>query len=211
MFESPTSFKGADNPAITGDISLDYLYLTEALLDEPKLELQVVCTLVDDSPLKKTNASRGLQALSRTKRSTLNIILYGPPDLAEPIFNFIQECNDNLEDEAKIYLQDPVGCDRNVPYYNPQRLPPLDPFRQEFTLHLSRKIPLPINTGELQPLPELLELLDSQEDLPEATQPPKISTTLKRYVGFPVLHVLYEASSLRLTDYNVFEDIRSKL
>lgn len=210
-FESPRLFRVTEHPVVVGEINLDYLFLTEALLEEPRLELQILCTLLVDPPPRATTNGRRPRALGRTRRSSLNIILYGPADLSGPIFDFVQECNDHLDDETKIYLQDPVGCDRNVPYCNPQRLPPLDSSRQDFTFDLAGKLLLPVHTEELQPLPELLELLDSQEDLPEATQPPAISTALKRYVALSASKGLFDVTGPCFTDLSALQDIRSKL
>ncbi|WDK10480.1 WD domain-containing protein [Colletotrichum graminicola] len=107
--------------------------------------------------------------------------LYGQGSHSDDISLFIDQCNELLEDQPKLYLQDPVGCDRNVPYCNPQRLPPLDPTTYPHTLDLEQKRQSFVELEDLEPPPELLELLDSQEDLPEALQPPAIATPLKRH------------------------------
>ncbi|KAK0110161.1 hypothetical protein ONS95_002813 [Cadophora gregata] len=53
----------------------------------------------------------------RHKQSwTLRVILYGPPDLEDIIGQFLSG--------QKIYLQDPVHCDRCVPYRNPHVIQP---------------------------------------------------------------------------------------
>ncbi|RII05580.1 DNA repair protein rad5 [Alternaria sp. MG1] len=53
---------------------------------------------------------------SHRRRSLIPIsaILYGPKWLSEDLGAFCQD--------SEIYLQDPVGCDRDVLYYNPHRL-----------------------------------------------------------------------------------------
>jgi hypothetical protein len=57
----------------------------------------------------------------RTKRprqkgilTLISAILYGPKSLYEDIGSFCEE--------SEIYLQDPLDCDRDVPYCNPHRL-----------------------------------------------------------------------------------------
>ncbi|ORY13014.1 SNF2 family N-terminal domain-domain-containing protein [Clohesyomyces aquaticus] len=44
----------------------------------------------------------------------VSVIIYGPPNMFDDIGNFFQDC--------ELYLQDPIGCDRNVQYLNPHRL-----------------------------------------------------------------------------------------
>lgn len=55
---------------------------------------------------------------SRKLAGSLNVILYGPKDLADDVGDFVGKCG--------YYLQDPSGCDRDVPYCNPQCLSSLD-------------------------------------------------------------------------------------
>ena len=58
----------------------------------------------------------------KTQRKTtvcsLQAILYGPGRLADDVGDFITKCG--------YFLQDPLGCAKNVPYLNPQRLSSLD-------------------------------------------------------------------------------------
>jgi len=124
-----------------------------------------------------------LRVAGATPKCTLDIILYGPPELAGAIYDFIQECNENLQElqeEHMLYLQDPIGCNRDVPYQNPQKLPPLDATSVMFTSQLTQRLQNPIDLEDIEPRPELLDLLDSQEDLFEASQPAAISTPLER-------------------------------
>lgn len=57
--------------------------------------------------------SDGTAAKTRNKGS-LEIILYGPKNMADPVGMLMEECG--------YCLQDPYNCDRNVPYINPHRL-----------------------------------------------------------------------------------------
>jgi SWI/SNF-related matrix-associated actin-dependent regulator of chromatin subfamily A3 len=171
---------------LRGSVAPEYIFLTSALVDERNLELQVTCTVSVGTP-KVLSSGKRLRVPGAVPKCTIEIILYGPPELAESICEFIEDCNEYLEDGRKLYLQDPAGCDRNVPYRNPQRLPPLDDSAPDtLTLNLiSLGNNKTIGLEDIEPRPELLELLDSQEDLPEAPQPPAIATTLERYVPFP--------------------------
>lgn len=48
----------------------------------------------------------------------LRVILYGPENISDDVGEFLTRCGH--------YLQDPFGCNRNVPYLNPQRLSSLE-------------------------------------------------------------------------------------
>jgi len=186
--EGAEAFVGTNDPKLRGSVAPESVFLTSALIDETNLELQATCAVSADTP-KVLSSGKRLRVSGATPKCTIEIILYGPPELAEPICEFIEDCNEHLEDGRKLYLQDPAGCDRNVPYRNPQRLPPLDDSAPDtLTLDLlSLRNNKPIGLEDIEPRPELLELLDSQEDLPEAPQPPAIATALERYVHIPDL------------------------
>jgi hypothetical protein len=176
---NPQSFVGVECPGFGGEVSPDYTFLTEALTAETSLELQITCTPLMDPPKLAKNGKRPRASASPSKCS-LDLILYGPLELADNICLFIDECNEYLDDERKLYLQDPVGCKHNVQYLNPQKLLPLDSQSIQLTVDLAEKHRRPIELEDLESQSDLLSLLDSQEDLPEAMQPPAIRTSLKR-------------------------------
>ncbi|KAK2038227.1 hypothetical protein LZ31DRAFT_130780 [Colletotrichum somersetense] len=178
--ESPGSFVGTQDSNLSGDISSDFIYLTTALLEDTDIELQILCSITEDA-LKMANSEKRFRGPNLMTKCSLEIILYGQDNHSDDISLFIDQCNELLEDQFKLYLQDPVGCDRNVRYCNPQRLPPLDPTAYPYTLDLEQKRQTFVDMEDLEPPPEMLELLDSQEDLPEALQPPAIATPLKRH------------------------------
>jgi hypothetical protein len=177
--ESPDTFVGTEDHNLRGHVSPDVRFLTAPLIEENSIELQVTCNVsVDASELLKKR--KRLRPAASSLKCALDIILYGPIRAVDSICTFIDKCNEYLDDNQKIYLQDPVRCDRNVRYCNPQRLPPLDPGSIQLTsdLEIKRQQLVKIEAIELQT--DLLELLDSQEDLPEAPQPPAITTLLQR-------------------------------
>jgi hypothetical protein len=176
--ESSESFIGTDDANIRGKVSPDFTFLTEALLAEKSLELQVIYQSID--PPKLLSSGKRLRAPVASSKCSLDIILYGSAELGDSICSFIDECNEYLDDKQKLYLQDPVGCNRNVPYCNPQRLPPMDPRAIQLTFDLTQKSHQMANLETVEPQPDLLGLLDSQEDLPEAVQPMAVATPLKR-------------------------------
>lgn len=179
MFETAETFTGLNNPTLKGDVSPDSTYLTAALLEETALELQVTCTMLSDPPKLMSNG-KPLRMSSSTSKCALDVILFGPKDLSDDICSFLEQCNEYLDDQQKLYLQDPIGCKRNVPYCNPQRLPPLDPQCIQSTFDLAHKASASTTLESIEPQPDLLGLLYSQEDLPEAFQPLTITTPLER-------------------------------
>ncbi|KDN69905.1 putative WD domain-containing protein [Colletotrichum sublineola] len=178
--ESPRSFVGTEDSNLNGVVSFDFTYLTAALLADTDIELQVVCSITEEV-LELANSEKRFRGPNLMTKCSLEIILYGQGNHSDDISLFIDQCNELLEDQLKLYLQDPVGCDRNVRYCNPQRLPPLDSTIYPYTQDLEQKRQSFVKSEDLEPPPELLELLDSQEDLPEALQPPAIATPLKRH------------------------------
>lgn len=71
------------------------------ICEDPLVELQLMLTRV-----KRLHQRGSLPSLSA--------ILYGPKWLSEDIGAFCQD--------SEIYLQDPLGCDRDVLYCNPHRI-----------------------------------------------------------------------------------------
>jgi hypothetical protein len=110
----------------------------------------------------------------------LAINIYGPKRLSDDVGYFMSQCG--------YYLEDPIGCDRNVPYINPQCLfsfyeqPPmtfdLSPAPQQ-SIHESTRSPRDILAG-----------FETTDQLLEATTPSALSTTLQAYVGVILPHNL---------------------
>jgi hypothetical protein len=80
-----------------------------------------------------------------------------------------------------IYLQDPVNCDLDIKYCNPHRLSSVDFASCPMTSAINSPNPLELMTLESVPEhSELLAILNTNEDLPEALQPDAIQTPLER-------------------------------
>lgn len=127
-------------------------------------------TLLDDPPLGKGKAVPSLN-----KKGTLQIIIYGPYDLYEEVGSFFENHD--------IYLQDPLECQRDIPYCNPHRLSRADPSTFLTTSMVAQLFAMTSNLlHDVKTLPELLDILNSLEDLSEATQPRSIKTTLAKFV-----------------------------
>ncbi|TDZ16658.1 DNA repair protein RAD5A [Colletotrichum orbiculare MAFF 240422] len=178
--QDSATFIGREDENMMGFVASEFTYLTTALLVDADTESQVLCSVTEDA-LEVANSGKRFLGTKASTKCSLSIILYGQSNHADDILLFIDQCNEELDHEHKLYLQDPVGCDRNVRYCNPQRLPPLDPKDYQYTLCMGEDRQRFVAVEDLEPPLELLELLDSQEDLPEALQPSAITTRLKRH------------------------------
>jgi SWI/SNF-related matrix-associated actin-dependent regulator of chromatin subfamily A3 len=120
-------------------------------------------------PDEQTRRQRGKEA----QPWYLNAILYGPSGLEEAIGEFLSK--------NQMYLQDPLGCDRRVPYRNPHVIPPetgeilmTDPLRS-----LTRNLEI----ERLDVGPDLLaKLMQDEAPLAETEAPDIVTTELYRFV-----------------------------
>ncbi|KAI3324876.1 SNF2 family N-terminal domain-containing protein [Xylariaceae sp. AK1471] len=154
-----------------GNISTQHSQLLQAILDEPTVLLQVSCTLDDTD----RNKPKRIRNTSRIVPCSLDIILYGPLSLSEELGNFFQSYD--------IYLQDPRHCDWDVRYCNPHRLSSADAMSLPMTSEINGMVNT-METATLEFMPErsdLLAILDTNEELPEARQPDAIKTLLERH------------------------------
>lgn len=143
--------------------------LFQALLDEPSLNLQVWCELKPDNNRRKQQSLRRCRIVP----CSLSMILYGPLNLSDDLGDFLQD--------HEAYLQDPQGCHHNVKYFNPQKLSSANAACCPMTFDLSLQ-PNKIILGleEVPQKPDLLDILNSRSELPEAAQPRSIQTSLKQ-------------------------------
>ncbi|KAK4183362.1 P-loop containing nucleoside triphosphate hydrolase protein [Podospora australis] len=87
-------------------------------------------------------------------------ILYGPEEASDCVGTFLDEC--------KFFLQDPFGCEENVPYKNPHcLLSVLEEPRMTFDLPQSCSAVCVTFTS----VSESLMALETTEEFPESTQP----------------------------------------
>ncbi|KAH7163472.1 SNF2 family N-terminal domain-containing protein [Dactylonectria estremocensis] len=166
---SSDQFSAVDINSLTGKIDPDYTHLTYALLDEPDITLQVTCSR-EISPVRtcKTSAFYG-----QSTSCLISIIIYGPFRLFDEIGVFFQT--------NEMYLQDPKECDRNVRYYNPHRLSSIASDHSLWTFDLQTHPMQLIEMTVIDPRPDLLDVINSNDLLPETSQPSSIRTSLKRH------------------------------
>ena len=137
-------------------------------------ETQVLCALSQDSQLDMqiffSSSGNDIKEGSQQSAAALTIIVYGPLDLFDDVGDFFQTCD--------MYLQDPVGCDRNVRYCNPHRLSGLD-VEAPMTLDLD-PVHQHMHISEISGKIDLLEALNAPIDLLETESPPALVTSLLR-------------------------------
>ncbi|XTI84482.1 putative hydrolase [Cenococcum geophilum] len=168
-FDSSISFTTIGECPIQGSIATEHSHIVQALREDHAIDLQVQCDL--DGKTASASRKRGLDDLSRTICS-LSIIIYGSGELFEDIGRFFQDCG--------LFLQDPRGCDRNVRYRNPHRLSARISEDCAMTFDLDDSF-LADQVENLQSPKDLLEILNTEEDLLEAKQPHGLRTTLSRH------------------------------
>lgn len=142
--------------------------IAQALSEDGTLELQVLISL---APLKSTKY-RKLKMRCEPCELPASVIIYGPLDACEDVGRFCQVC--------EIYLQDPTGCDRNVPYRNPHRMwSPSDPVRMTFDMGS-----MEMHTNTTTIITENpLDTIFSSDHLMEFDTPALLQTTLLQYVS----------------------------
>lgn len=159
------TFHCIDDASIKGQIDPGFAYITDALLDEKELELEITCS-IDATQSSKTKFTTPLSTSCRLK-----VTLFGPVSLFEEVGSFFEDHN--------LFLQDPVNCSRNVLYRNPHKLS-VDSGPALWTSDLDKEHSNFTLVEATQPRPELIDALNSQEDLVETKQPGSIRSMMKR-------------------------------
>ena len=105
--------------SLTGCVSLGFLPPNQLICKEGRVGrfndrsaeiLRAVC----EDPLVDLQLMHGKRPCRKGSLTPISVILYGAKWLSEDIGAFCQD--------SEIYLQDPLGCDRDVLYCNPHRL-----------------------------------------------------------------------------------------
>jgi len=124
-----------------------------------EIELQLRCSTGID-PAK---SPRGKCFIS------LDAIIYGPRQRADNVGDFVAACG--------YYLQDPLGCAKNVVYFNPHRLACLHGYSpMTFDLLQHNSLPVKDVTGMAN---DILAQFETTDVLDEEPTPPALSTPLK--------------------------------
>lgn len=131
----------------------------------------------------------------------LSIIVYGPRSYLASVGDFMTKCGR--------YLEDPVGCDRNVPYLNPQCLfsihenPPM-------TFDLSHTVD--VEAEDTTRYSDILAGFETSDSFFETPTPDLLRTGLKPYVDGHVLEVLptHKKGQTSTKGAHVFPETRAR-
>lgn len=82
------------------------------LLKEEGIAIQIYCRTINRRATQGKKGSRKIGA--NELQYVMNTIIYGPEELCDAVGTYLTKCG--------IYLQEPMNCDRDVRYLNPQVL-----------------------------------------------------------------------------------------
>ena len=186
-FRAPNTLSSLSNASaefeIQSDIQSKILRELNGLED---VTTQMYCCSSLELPRQSfpPNAKRRSGKTSRVWR--LNAIIYGSVMVEDVVGQYLSK--------NRMYLQDPVDCERNVLYRNPHMISAdggivmTDSFMTP---------PIPIEVERLSIGPDLLaQLMAEQTSLPEMAPPSTVTTTLFRYWYPPLFKPIW------LTRYN---------
>ncbi|KAF1952458.1 hypothetical protein CC80DRAFT_552277 [Byssothecium circinans] len=140
--------------------------IIEALISDGAFEIQVSLSPLEQALIRE----RLRKCTSQSNTLLASLIIYGPLEAFDAVGTFFQDC--------ELYLQDPIGCDRNIPYHNPHRLTsPSSPPRMTFDFDSPSVHPKVTRLRHT----DLLDVLTSSMNLPEAQTPSLLRTPLLRH------------------------------
>lgn len=168
--------------------------ILKRLVADSELESQL--TLRKDAliPNNHTKLKRGVVGY-------LSIIIYGPRSYLASVGDFMTQCGR--------FLEDPIGCNQNVPYLNPQCLfsmhenPPM-------TFDLSN--PFNLEDEDTTHHSDILAGFETIDTLFETPAPDLLRTTLKPYVNGHVLEIrsTYIKEQTSATSAHIFLGARAR-
>lgn len=111
-FHKPNYLYHNNRQELFGELDVRNGEILSDITSEDGIELQIYGTAINQRAAHGGKESRKTGVIQRQYR--MNTIIYGPKVLCDNVGDYLAKC--------KIYLQDPVGCDRDVLYSNPQSL-----------------------------------------------------------------------------------------
>jgi hypothetical protein len=161
-FHSDNLISFSEDGALVGALEAHDAEILSKLSTDGQLELQLRYSTTLETDKRQRKPISGL----------LDVIIYGPSGRGDDVGYFLDKCG--------IYLQPPLGCDRNVPYYNPQSLSSLDGNTpMTFPLHQDQHS---LPEEPIQSCEDFLAKFETSEDLPLTPTPNAIRTELYRLV-----------------------------
>ena len=161
---------------MVGELNPHYSKLIRVLQDGESVELQAFFIpslsrhAIPVQPRVRGQKAEKLQA----KLATLSLILYESMEMFESIGDFLSQCSE--------YLQPPLHCDRNVPYYNPQSLT-----GSEKETQMTFELQGDLSSSQVEAMARIVDPSDAleTEDLnPETEAPAAVKSSLYRYVAY---------------------------
>lgn len=112
IFSKPNLLHHVGRETIFGELDERPAKILASLSTEEGICFQISCRTINRraAPGKKGSRKPGANEL----QYVMNTIIYGPAELSDPIGQYLTKCG--------VHLQDPLDCDRNVPYSNPHIL-----------------------------------------------------------------------------------------
>ena len=161
---------------MVGELNPHYSKLIRVLQDGESIELQALFVpSLSRHAIPVQSRRRGRRAENlQAKFATLSLILYGSMEMFESIGDFLSQCSE--------YLQPPLRCDRNVPYYNPQSLT-----GSERDIQMTFELQGDLSSSQLEAMAQIVDPSDAleTEDLnPETEAPAAVKSALYRYVAY---------------------------
>jgi SWI/SNF-related matrix-associated actin-dependent regulator of chromatin subfamily A3 len=135
---------------------------------EDGIQLQIYCRTINHRAARGKKGSR--RPGDNELQYVMNTIIYGPEDLHDSVGDYALSCG--------IFLQDPVDCDRNVFYSNPQVLCRSGERLMTYDLASLNRAP---EIEKFISQDDIFSKLSSDDYLPLTEAPDTIRTTLYRY------------------------------
>lgn len=159
-------FISDEHPDISGQVLSEHGQMIQGLLEDETLDLYISC-IIPDSQSAAQHKMR-----STPLQCTLEITVYGPPDLFDEIGEWFEE--------YQVYLQDPRECHIDAIYYNPHRLSSDDLASCDLVSEVVSRGSKILHLESIPQQKDLLDDLDSQDDLEETAQPTVIKRSLRK-------------------------------
>jgi hypothetical protein len=164
-FSKPNKLFQKDRTQQFGEVDDRTAEVLANLLKEDGIAFQIYCRTIKRraAPGKKGTRKVGTNEL----QYVMNTIIYGTENLCNPVGKYLTKCG--------IYLQEPVNCDRDVKYSNPQVLSRTNQIVTTFSLMSLDETP---EEEVAIPTDELFFELSSDAHLSLTEAPESISTQL---------------------------------
>jgi SWI/SNF-related matrix-associated actin-dependent regulator of chromatin subfamily A3 len=111
-FQKPNSLRRIDQDCLFGELDSHIAEIISSIDSKDGIRLQIYCRTINRRAAQGKKGSR--KTREKECQYVMNTIIYGPENLHNNVGDYLAAC--------RIYLQDPIDCDRNVQYSNPQFL-----------------------------------------------------------------------------------------